>query len=77
MLTLDRKFNQVIRVNEDISITVIQLATGKVKIAIQAPTDVPVFRCKVVDYRIPASLRGGQEVRRKIAERKLRVVRAE
>jgi len=61
MITLDRHFNQVIRINDEISITVLQFTNGKVKIGIQAPKEVPVMRCKIVDYRVPASQRGGQE----------------
>ena len=37
MLVLTRKENEVIRINDDISVTIVKIEHGKVKIGIEAP----------------------------------------
>jgi len=49
MLVLTRKLNEVILINEDIEITVLGVDSGQVKLGINAPKDVKVFRKEVYD----------------------------
>ena len=47
MLVLTRKSNQSIMIGDDIEVTVLAIVGEKVRIGIQAPRDVPVFRKEV------------------------------
>ncbi len=47
MLVLTRKSNQSIMIGDDIEITVLSVMGEKVRIGIQAPREVPVFRKEV------------------------------
>jgi carbon storage regulator len=47
MLVLTRKSNQSIMIGDDIEISVLAVMGEKVRIGIQAPRDIPVFRKEV------------------------------
>ncbi len=47
MLVLTRKTNQSIMIGDDIEISLLAIMGEKVRIGIQAPRDVPVFRTEV------------------------------
>ena len=47
MLVLTRKSNQSIMIGDDIEVSVLAVMGEKVRIGIQAPRDVPVFRKEV------------------------------
>lgn len=47
MLVLSRKRNEAIRINDDISIVVVELRGDKVRIGIEAPQGVSVHREEV------------------------------
>ncbi len=47
MLVLTRKSNQSIMIGDDIEVSVLAIMGEKVRIGIQAPRDVPVFRQEV------------------------------
>ncbi len=47
VLVLTRKSNQSIMIGDDIEISVLSVMGDKVRIGIQAPRDVPVFRTEV------------------------------
>src|SRR5205085_12411455 len=47
MLVLTRKSNQSIMIGDDIEVSVLSLMGEKVRIGIQAPRDIPVFRTEV------------------------------
>ena len=47
MLVLTRKSNQSIMIWDDIEVTVLSVMGEKVRIGIQAPRDIPVFRKEV------------------------------
>jgi carbon storage regulator len=47
MLVLTRKSNQSIMIGDDIEVTVLSIMGEKVRIGIQAPREVPVFRTEV------------------------------
>jgi carbon storage regulator len=47
MLVLTRKSNQSIMIGDDIEVSVLSVMGEKVRIGIQAPHDVPVFRTEI------------------------------
>ena len=47
MLVLTRKSNQSIMIGDDIEVSVLSVMGDKVRIGIQAPRDIPVFRREV------------------------------
>jgi carbon storage regulator len=47
MLVLTRKSNQSIMIGDDIEVSVLSTAHDKVRIGIQAPRSVPVFRKEI------------------------------
>lgn len=47
MLVLTRKSNQSIMIGDDIEVSVLAIIGEKVRVGIQAPRDVPVFRKEV------------------------------
>ncbi len=49
MLVLTRKPGESIRIGDDISIVVIEIQRGQVKIAIDAPRDIPVHREEIYE----------------------------
>ena len=49
MLVLRRKVDERIMVNDDIAITVVEIRADKVKIGIDAPPDVIVWRQEIYD----------------------------
>jgi carbon storage regulator len=58
MLVLTRKANQAIMIGDDIEVSVLAVMGEKVRIGIQAPRDVPVFREEV--YLEIQEERGGE-----------------
>ena len=47
MLVLTRKSNQSIMIGDDIEVSVLSVMGEKVRLGIQAPRDIPVFRKEV------------------------------
>jgi carbon storage regulator len=47
MLVLTRKSNQSIMIGDEVKVTVLSVIGEKVRIGIEAPTDVPVFRTEI------------------------------
>jgi carbon storage regulator len=47
MLVLTRKSNQSIMIGDDIQVSVLSVMGDKVRIGIQAPQDIPVFRTEI------------------------------
>ena len=47
MLVLTRKSNQSIMIGDDIEVSVLSVVGDKVRIGIEAPTAVPVFRTEI------------------------------
>jgi carbon storage regulator len=62
MLVLTRKTNQSIMIGDDIEVSVLAVMGEKVRIGIQAPRSVPVFRKEV--YLEIQSERAGEETSR-------------
>ena len=49
MLVLSRRENERIRLGDSIVVTVVRLSGDKVRLGIEAPTEVPVHRQEVLD----------------------------
>lgn len=50
MLVLTRRVGESIRVGNDIVVTLVQMAPGKVRIGIQAPPNTLILREELVDH---------------------------
>ena len=61
MLVLTRKTNQSIMIGDDIEITVLSVSGDKVRIGIEAPRDISVFRREVIDNAEAESSDDGTE----------------
>jgi carbon storage regulator len=48
MLVLSRKLGEKIYINDNICITVVDIDRGKIRLGIEAPRDVPIFRKELV-----------------------------
>lgn len=49
MLVLSRKVNETIRINDNISVTVVSIKGDKVRLGIAAPKEIPVHRQEVYE----------------------------
>jgi carbon storage regulator len=49
MLVLSRKQGEKIVINDNISITVVEIDRGKIRLGIEAPRDVPIFRQELLN----------------------------
>ena len=47
MLVLSRKLGETIRIGDDVRVTILHLAGGRVRLGIAAPLDVPVHRSEL------------------------------
>ena len=67
MLVLTRKSNQSIMIGDDIEVSVLAIMGEKVRIGIQAPRDVPVFRKEVyLEIQEESSQDAGKNVREEV-----------
>lgn len=66
MLVLTRKSNQSIMIGDDIEVSVLAIMGEKVRIGIQAPRDVPVFRKEVYLEIQQENLAAGDGVREEV-----------
>ena len=67
MLVLTRKSNQSIMIGDEIEVSVLSIMGEKVRIGIQAPRDIPVFR-KEVYLEIQQERAASGDVRREVDE---------
>ena len=51
MLVLNRKHEETIRIGDDITITVCRIGQGEVKIGVDAPDDVEIWRGEIYAER--------------------------
>lgn len=61
MLVLTRRVGESIRIGDDITVTLVQIGPGKVRIGIEAAPDVVILREELIDQAakgIPAPLPG-------------------
>ena len=55
MLVLSRKLGEKIFISDNICITVVDIDRGKIRLGIEAPRDVPIFRQELVGTPHPAT----------------------
>jgi carbon storage regulator len=68
MLVLTRKRNESIMIGDDIEVSVLAVAGEKVRIGIEAPRDIPVFRKEVYLEIQHQSLEAGTSAREEVDE---------
>jgi carbon storage regulator len=68
MLVLTRKSNQSIMIGDDIEVSVLSVLGEKVRLGIQAPRRVPVFRKEVFIEIQAQSLEAGEQAREAVAQ---------
>ena len=72
MLVLTRKSNQWFMIGDDIEVTVVSIIGEKVRIGIQAPRAIPVFRKEVYleiqQERVAAGEQGSDQTREQVDE---------
>jgi len=67
MLVLTRKSNQSIMIGDDIEVSVLAIMGEKVRIGIQAPREVPVFRKEVyLEIQQEQGAQGGKAAREEV-----------
>jgi len=49
MLVLARKLDESIKIGDDISIKIISVEKGVVKVGIEAPSDIPILRSELIE----------------------------
>ena len=49
MLVLSRKLGEKIYINDNICITVVDIDRGKIRLGIEAPRDIPIFRQELLE----------------------------
>ena len=54
MLVLSRKINEKILIGNDIVVTVVKIDRNQVRIGIEAPGNVPIYREEIVPIHAPA-----------------------
>ncbi len=62
MLVLSRKLGEKIVIGENIRITVVKIDRNQIRIGIEAPGDVPVFREEIAPQRMASKPRSGDVV---------------
>jgi carbon storage regulator len=68
MLVLTRKPNQSIMIGDDIEVTVLSTTGDKVRIGIQAPRDIPIFRKEVYLEIQQETMAAGSSARAEVDE---------
>ncbi len=53
MLVLSRKLYETILIGDNITVTVVHIERGKIRLAIEAPKDVIILRSELVDAKHP------------------------
>ena len=53
MLVLSRKLGEKIFIGDNICITVVDIDRGKIRLGIEAPRDVPIFRQELLPLKSP------------------------
>jgi carbon storage regulator len=69
VLVLTRKSNQSIMIGDDIEVSVLAIMGEKVRIGIEAPRSVPVFRKEVyIEIQADREAAGGEENKKQVDE---------
>jgi carbon storage regulator len=62
MLVLSRKLGEKIVIGENIRITVVKIDRNQIRIGIEAPGEVPVYREEIAPQRFTSQSRAGEVV---------------
>lgn len=62
MLALARKINQSIMIGNDVEVTLLEIKGDQIKIGINAPKDVPIYRKEIFDQIQQENRNAVQEV---------------
>jgi carbon storage regulator len=73
VLVLSRKLGEKIFIGDDVTITVVDIDRGKIRLGIEAPRDLPVYRHELLPHdHGPASVNGRRksldEANRRVAD---------
>jgi carbon storage regulator len=68
MLVLTRKLSQSIMIGDDIEVSVLSISGDKVRIGIQAPREIPVFRNEVYREIREQRMAAGSSARAEVEE---------
>jgi carbon storage regulator len=73
VLVLSRKLGEKIFIGDDVTITVVDIDRGKIRLGIEAPRDLPIYRQELLPHdQGPASVNGRRksldEANRRVAE---------
>lgn len=49
MLILQRKPGEAVRIGDDVTVSILSVENGRVRIAIDAPTSIPILRSELVE----------------------------
>ena len=63
MLVLTRRVGEVIRIGDDVSISILEVQKGQVRVAIDAPREIPVHREEVYQLVQDENLRAADSAR--------------
>jgi carbon storage regulator len=66
MLVLTRKANQSIMIGDDVEVSVLSIMGDKVRIGIEAPRDIPVFRREIYLEILQEKVAGGASARAEV-----------
>ena len=64
MLVLSRKLGEKIYIGDNICITVVDIDRGKIRLGIEAPRDVPIYRQELLPLHQQKTAEGQQNLRR-------------
>ncbi len=62
MLVLSRKLGEKIVIGDNIVITVVKIDRNQIRVGIEAPQDIPVYREEILPARVDATERAGTTV---------------
>lgn len=61
MLVISRKLKETLIINNDIEITILNLGGGKVRLGIDAPKDVKIYRKELYEKILESKLQGDND----------------
>lgn len=56
MLCVSRKVNEKVIIGRDIVVTIVEIGQGKIRLGIEAPKDVPVYRTEIAPTELIVDL---------------------
>jgi carbon storage regulator len=62
MLVLSRKLGEKIVIGDNIVVTVVKIDRNQIRVGIEAPQDIPVYREEIAPERLPTAMRSDRVV---------------